>query len=172
MAALAMTGDPQAFHELVLRRQARVRTLLTRLCGNRAYADDLAQQTFLQAWKSLNLLKAPEAFGSWLSRIAVNTWLQAARKNGPFADNGDDELESFPDPAAFTSRVETRLDLERALAKLTPNQRLCVVLAYVEGFSHPEIAEASGLTVGTVKSHIARGSEKLRSWLGPGGGDD
>jgi RNA polymerase sigma factor (sigma-70 family) len=167
-----MTGDPWAFHELVLRRQARVRTLLARLCGNRAYADDLAQQTFLQAWRSLKLLKSPEAFGSWLSRIAVNTWLQAERAAKPFADSVDDELEGFPDPAACTSRVEARLDLERALAKLTPNQRLCVVLAYAEGLSHPEIAETCGLTVGTVKSHIARGGEKLRRWLAAGGNSD
>ncbi len=80
VAALAATGDHQAFAELVRRRQGMVRELMRRLCGDRAFAEDLAQQAFVQAWRQLGRLRAPGAFGPWLRAIAVNVWLQEARR--------------------------------------------------------------------------------------------
>jgi RNA polymerase sigma-70 factor (ECF subfamily) len=82
VVALAMSGDDGAFGELVRRRQKRVRDLLRRLCGNHALADDLAQQTFVQAWRGIRALRDPGAFGGWLKRVAVNAWLAEARRAG------------------------------------------------------------------------------------------
>jgi len=75
-----MAGNDDAFSELVTRRQSTIRNLLHRLSGNRALANDLAQQTFLQAWKNIRTVRSADAFGGWLRQIAVHTWLQEARK--------------------------------------------------------------------------------------------
>src|SRR5215831_9167567 len=81
VVALALCGDNAAFSELVRRRQSWLRNLLRRLCRNGALADDLAQQVFLQAWRSLRQLRSSEAFGAWLRRLAVNSWLMHVRSS-------------------------------------------------------------------------------------------
>lgn len=165
VVALAAAGDADAFHELVLRREAGVRDLLRRLSGDAALADDLAQQAFLQAWRALPGLRQPGAFGGWLRRLAVNVWLQHARRTNLETEELDDET---PDLAPVRPAAADRVDLERALARLKPAERLCVVLSYAGSLSHGEIAETAGLPLGTVKSHVARGGEKLRAWLSLG----
>jgi len=167
-----MTGDDRAFHELVLRRQGKVRDLLRRLCRNHALADDLAQQAFLKAWKSLPSLREPEAFGGWLRSIALNVWREEARRGGVILEADDGRLDETPDPVSRHAGVEARMDLEEALNRLSAGERLCLVLSHAEGMSHGEIAAAAELPVGTVKSHIARGGEKIRRWLAIGEGDD
>ena len=82
---LARNGDRQAFSELVSRRQTWIRNLMRRSSGDMALADDLSQQVFLQAWKALPQLQDPARFGPWLKRLAVNTWLQHARRSDPVA---------------------------------------------------------------------------------------
>jgi RNA polymerase sigma-70 factor (ECF subfamily) len=162
VVALAMSGDDVAFGELVRRRQKRVRDMLRRLCGNHALADDLAQKTFVQAWRGIRALRDPGAFGGWLKRLAVNVWLAEARRvPAPIDDDGDAFL-AAADPAPSPERSAGGIDLERALARLGPAERLCVVLAHGEGMTHAEIAEATGLPLGTVKSHVLRGRDRLR----------
>ena len=167
----AMTGDDAAFGELVLRRQKQVRDLMRRLCGDHALADDLAQLAFVQAWRSLGSLREPGAFGGWLKRVAVNVWLAEARRARiPFEDD-EETFAEIPDPAPSPERAASRIDLERALAGLRPAERVCVVLAHGEGMTHAEIAEAAGLALGTVKSHVLRGTEKLKQILARMNGD-
>ena len=161
VVALAMHGDAAAFSELVRRRQSGLRNLLRRLSRDPALADDLAQQAFLKAWRALPNLRAAGAFGAWLRRLAVNTWLEHVRGAPPLADVELDELAG----ATSVSSAEEELDLDRSLAQLAPDERLCVVLAYHEGMSHAEIASATTLPLGTVKSHIRRGGERLRALL-------
>jgi RNA polymerase sigma-70 factor (ECF subfamily) len=131
------------------------------LCRRPALCDDLAQQVFLKVWRSLPRLRSAAAFDGWLKRIMVTTWLEEVRR---------DKLEFAREPqeADFGAHRETtaeRMDLAAALAQLAPQARLCVVLSYDEGLSHPEIAELVQLPVGTVKSHIARGAARLRALL-------
>lgn len=159
--ALACAGDDQAFTEIVRRRHTRVRRFMYRLCRRPALGDDLAQQVFLTAWRSLQQLRSAAAFDGWLKRIMITTWLEEVRR---------DKLEFArePEEADFGAHRETtaeRMDLDAALARLAPQARLCVVLAYDEGMSHPEIAALTGLPVGTVKSHISRGAARLRELL-------
>lgn len=163
VVALAMGGDRSAFSELVWRRQSWLRNLLRRLCRDPAFADDLAQQVFLKAWRSLPQLKSPAAFGSWLRRLAVNTWLAEVRAAAPAP--AEYQPEEVPAAAAFMPASAEQLDLDRALAKLTHSERLCVVLAYNEGMSHGEISAATDLPLGTVKSHVRRGAQRLRVLL-------
>jgi RNA polymerase sigma-70 factor (ECF subfamily) len=163
VVALAAGGDRGAFCELVVRRQSWVRNLLRRLSRDPALADDLAQQVFLKAWRSLPQLKSPGAFAGWLRRLAINTWLAEIRTAPP--------LVPVPDPAelaeapTFRPMAAEQLDLNRALAQLSPEERLCVVLAYDEGMSHGEICATTSLPLGTVKSHIRRGAQRLRVLL-------
>ena len=159
--ALAMNGDDTAYGELVRRRQDSIRHLFRRLTRDPALADDLAQQAFVLAWKSIRTLKSPGAFGAWLRKLAVNCWLQHARVKQHEVALADEAL--LENQAAST--VAERLDLDAALATLPPHARLCVVLAYSEGMSHAEISESTAIPLGTVKSHIARGAARLREIL-------
>jgi RNA polymerase sigma-70 factor (ECF subfamily) len=173
VVALAATGDNPAFAELVRRRQGMVRGMMRRLCGDGAFAEDLAQQAFVQAWRQLGKLESPQAFGAWLRRIAVNVWLQEARKSSVRFETAEAEpYESRahglePDGPPPGDLAAARLDLSRALLRLKEHERVCVVLAYAEGLSHSEIAEATGWPLGTVKSNVSRGAERLRAWLSP-----
>jgi len=162
VVALAMSGDDGAYGELVRRRQKRVRDMLRRLCGNHALADDLAQTTFVQAWRGIRALRDPGAFGGWLKRVAVNAWLSEARRVPAPIDDDEDAFLAAADPAPSPERSAGGIDLERALARLGQAERLCVVLAHGEGMTHAEIAEATGLPLGTVKSHVLRGRDRLR----------
>jgi RNA polymerase sigma-70 factor (ECF subfamily) len=163
VVALAIAGDDLAYGELVRRRQGATRSLFRRLCRDPALADDLSQQTFLQAWRSIETLKSPAAFGAWLRRLAVNIWLQRVRTER--SQPGVTELEEAPDEAAHAT-VSEQLDLDSALATLAPEVRLCITLAYAERMSHSEISEATRIPLGTVKSHISRGAARLRELLG------
>ncbi|MBS0470470.1 MAG: RNA polymerase sigma factor [Proteobacteria bacterium] len=158
---LAALGDERAFAELVRRRQGSIRGLLRKLCRDATLADDLAQETFVQAWRMLSQLRQAGAFGGWLKQVAVRIWLQHARRAKLLLDPLEDaEAITAPD-------VTGAIDLQRALDRLNPPQRLCVVLSYGEGLSHGEIADATGWPLGTVKSHVARGGARLKEWLKP-----
>jgi RNA polymerase sigma-70 factor, ECF subfamily len=180
IVVLAMGGDDAAYGELVRRRQSALRNLLRRLSRDASLADDLAQQVFLSAWKSIRSLESPLAFGAWLRKLAVNAWLAHLRKSrlgarvggrseSWAADTAESRVagasEAWPAEPAAPNALAERLDLDAALARLAPDVRLCVVLAYSEGMSHREISESAGLPLGTVKSHIARGSARLRELL-------
>jgi len=160
---LAATGDDRAFAELVRRRQGSVRGLLRRLCRDASLADDLAQDAFVQAWRTLPQLRNAGAFGGWLKQVAVRTWLQHARR----ARLDLETLDAADAEPMATGDETARLNLERALEKLSAAQRLCVVLSYGEGLSHGEIVDATGWPLGTVKSHVARGGARMRDWLKP-----
>ncbi len=165
--ALACAGDARAFAELVVRRQGRVRKFMYHLCRRPALGDDLAQQVFLTAWRSVKQLRSAAAFDGWLKRIMITTWLEEVRgrKIAYAAELDADHAGSYRETTA------ERLDLDAALALLPPEVRLCVVLAYNDGLSHPEIAELTQLPLGTVKSHISRGAARLRESLAAYAGD-
>ena len=160
MVSLARSGDRQAFNELVRRRQSWVRNLMRRCCRDETLADDLAQQVFLQAWSKLAQLRQPTHFGPWLKRLAITTWLQHQRRHDPLHD-----AEELQEPAASQDSVGLRMDLDQALAQLPGAMRLCVVLAYHERMTHAEIVEHTELPLGTVKSNVRRGGEKLKQLL-------
>jgi len=165
VVACAIAGDDAAYGELVRRRQSPIRQLLRRLCRDPALADDLSQQTFLQAWRAIATLRSPAAFGGWLRRLAINVWLQRARAERQRASSV--ELDELPEELAQPMPLlNEQLDLDGALATLRPEVRLCITLAYAERMSHREICEATALPLGTVKSHIARGAARLRQLLG------
>ena len=161
LVGLARKGDRDAFQELVRRRQTWIRGLLRRCCNDVTLADDLAQQAFLQAWKSVHRLQHVDRFAAWLKRLAINTWLQHVRRNDPMTGAAEyaDQDEAREDAAGIA------MDLDRALAALPDDVRLCIVLSYHERMTHDEIATFAGIPLGTVKSHIRRGTAKLQEML-------
>ena len=161
LVGLSRTGDRDAFAELVSRRQTWIRNLMRRSCGNADLADDLSQQVFMQAWRSIDQLLDAERFAPWLKRLAINTWLQHRRRNDPL-----EAAEEHSEAAiAQQDAPGIAMDLDRALATLPDDVRLCIVLSYHERMTHAEIEDFTGLPLGTVKSHIRRGTQKLQELL-------
>jgi RNA polymerase sigma-70 factor (ECF subfamily) len=162
IARVLADDDRGAFAALVNRHQPAVRGLLRRLCGgDAAVADDLAQETFLRAYRGLPAFRGGARLSTWLHRVAYNVFLTHAARSGR-----RDDLEP---PAARAGAADTallRYDLERAMAALRPPEAAALTLSYVDLLSHDEISQVLGCPVGTVKTHIARGKEKLRALMG------
>lgn len=158
--------DRQAFAALVRRHQSAVRNLLRRLtAGQHALADDLAQETFLQAYRKLAQFRAEAKFSTWLHRIATNAYLQHLR-----ARRIELPLDDMPAVASGLADDEApdadlQLDMTRAFAVLSPAERAALVQCYHLDMSHEEAAAALKCPVGTLKSYIARGKQKLKACL-------
>ena len=161
LVGLSRAGNRDAFAELVNRRQNWIRNLMRRCCRDAELADDLSQQAFLQAWQSIRQLQDAERFAPWLKRLAINVWLQHKRRHDPLRDADP----QHPGDTSVTEQPALAVDLDRALATLADDVRLCIVLGYNERMTHGEIAEFTGLPLGTVKSHIRRGTQKLQQAL-------
>jgi RNA polymerase sigma-70 factor (ECF subfamily) len=172
IARVVVNDDRHAFAELVRRHQSAVRACLRKLtAGNHALADDLAQETFVLAWRNLKSFRNEARFSTWLHRIATNCWLADARKrketllgdrDAELADEDDaDDAhgEATPDHARGAS---LRMDLERAMALLSEGERAAIVQCYHNDMTHEEAAYVLGMPVGTVKTHVLRGKQKLR----------
>ena len=164
LVAAAQGGSAEAFSRLVERHQQAVRAFLRRACGNWAQADDLAQETFLAAWSRIGRLRTGASVRAWLCGIGYNKHLSAVRSAGRNRVR-EASYEAERDEAIDAS-VEDKLALEAAMADLPPEQRACVALCLAADFSHAEAAEALGLPLGTVKSHISRGRARLLQALG------
>jgi RNA polymerase sigma-70 factor (ECF subfamily) len=167
LIARVLAGDDRgAFAALVNRHQGAVRGLLRRLChGDAAAADDLAQEAFVRAYRGLGGFRGGARFSTWLHRVAYNVFLDHAARR-PLPD-------SEP-PVVPAADAVLRTDLQRAMSALRPAEAAALTLSYVELLTHEEIAEVLGCPLGTVKTHINRGKERLRALMGdwadrPGG---
>lgn len=166
LVAMAATGGRGAFGELVRRHSSPVRALLRRLGADPATADDVAQDAFLAAFEQISDFRGEGTFQAWVKRIAarlyVKRWRRQARREA-LAEAADDEAAPLGEPGHAD-----RIDLDEALKTLSEAERLCVSLCYGAGLSHAEAAAALNTPLGTVKSHVKRGLDKLRQRLAPG----
>lgn len=162
IARVRLDDDRAAFGELVGRHQSSVRHFLRHLTrGDHALADDLAQETFIVAYRRLERYRGDARFSTWLLGIAHNQFRNARR--GRTATTTEAELdEAVP---AGTRTSDLRADLETALRELSTDEQLALHLGYVQGLSHTEIAALVDWPLGTVKTHLARSKEKLRLLL-------
>lgn len=161
LTALAAGGDRRAFGELARRHGSAVRALLRRMGAAPALADDLAQDAFLAAFESISDFRGEGAFVGWVKRIAARLYIRRWKRRAEL-----DPVEADAEQAAEgEGDADLRLDLDGALAALTPSERLCVSLCYGAGLSHAEAAAALKAPLGTVKSHVKRGLDKLRRRL-------
>ena len=154
---------PPSDTELVLRHQSAVRGLLRRLAaGDAALADDLAQQVFVTAWRKLGGWRGGARLSTWLYRIAWNAWASQARRAPPIEPPPPGPVRSVEDA------VLDHRDLMRALTHLRHEERAALAITYGQELTHEEAAELLGCPVGTLKTNISRGKEKLRRLLVPG----
>ncbi|MEO8485546.1 MAG: RNA polymerase sigma factor [Betaproteobacteria bacterium] len=168
----AVVGDDRhAFAELVRRHQSAVRACVRRLTvGNHALADDLAQETFVLAWRNLKSFRQEARFSTWLYRIATNCWLADARKRKEVLLGDTDQAVADDDAADapgggtpdHAGGAALRIDMERALGVLSPAERAAIVQCYHNDLSHEEAAFVLGCPVGTVKTHVHRAKRKLK----------
>lgn len=162
IARAQLDGDRQAFSELVLRHQAMVRAALRKLTrGNRERADDLAQETFLLAYRSLRNFRGDARFGTWLYRIAYNVFISDTRRRRE--EQLDEEAEA--EIPAESQHTNLRIDLERAMRVLNEAEHAAIVQCYFNDLTHEEAAYVLGWPIGTVKTHILKAKQKLKAAL-------
>lgn len=161
----AAAGDGRhAFATLVARHQSDVRATLRRLTrGNAALADDLAQEAFVKAWRSLADFRGESSFRTWMFRIAYRTFLSEARRHEPPTEEVGEHHAVHED---VHEAADFMADFDAAMRQLRPEQREAVHFSLQRGFSHPEIADIMGIPVGTVKTHVLRGRQRLQELLG------
>jgi len=156
--------DTDAFGELVRRHQSHVRNFLRKLTGDYTMADDLAQDCFMHAWDKLQTYSGRGSFIGWLLKVAYTTFLQSKRKSKRYAEILE-QVGHATEVAArnYDAQSDEVTDLDRFLAVLTDEERAIMVMSYACGLSHREISDATTMPVGTVKSVIFRGKEKIRT---------
>lgn len=166
IARVLSREDQNAFGELVRRYQSPVRAFLARMTrGDAHLADDLAQETFLKVWQKLNTYRGGARFSTWLFGIAINEFRMAGRRRKELAWEEVDESTMKPEEPTAARDSHLRLDLTEALKLLNSNERAAVVLCCQNGLSHEEAAQVLDCPLGTVKTNILRGKEKLRQRL-------
>ncbi len=163
----AKAGDVRAFESLVRRHQASVARLAGFVSGSFEAADDIAQETFVKAHRSLHRFTLGRPFRPWVLRIAANTAKNHRRSSGRKArlavKVGALSIEPHRDPAEeATDRATVRAALER----LPASDRLVIALRYFDDLSERDMSEVLGVRTGTVKSRLARSMARLRSELG------
>jgi RNA polymerase sigma-70 factor (ECF subfamily) len=164
VASVLSSQDTAAFGELIRRHQSHVRNFLRKLTGDFTMADDLGQDCFIHAWDKLQTFSGRGSFIGWLLKVAYTTFLQSKRKSKRYAEILDQVGHvSEVEGRSYTVQSDEVGDLDRFLAVLTDEERAIMVMSYACGLSHREIGEATAMPVGTVKSVIFRGKEKIRT---------
>jgi len=166
LVSRAREGDLAAFEALYRKHVRRVYALCLRLSGNAALAEELTQEAFVRAWKKLAQFRGESAFSTWLHPLVVNVALaerrsRCSREAHTFLT---DDIAVY-DRAALAIDPGERLDVEQAVASLPAGARAVFVLHDVEGYRHDEIAEMTGVTVGTSKAQLHRARQLLRERL-------
>jgi RNA polymerase sigma-70 factor (ECF subfamily) len=163
-------GDAAAFEELYKAHAGRIFTLVSRMVGSTPEAEDLLQEVFLHAHRKLGSFRGDSTLGTWLYRLAVNQCLDYLRGRQARMSRNTESLdgEGGFEPAAAAPAIPapvSRLDLERAIARLPDGCRTVFVLHDVEGFEHNEVAKLLGVSEGTSKSQVHKARMKLRAML-------
>jgi RNA polymerase sigma-70 factor (ECF subfamily) len=169
--ARARQGDLAAFEEVVRRHQRRVYGVALRIVRSHDVADDVAQEAFVRAFRSLDRFELGRPFGPWVCRIAANlavNHVRSPRAREEGLPEGHAETPSAePGPLAAVLDAEAQRVLDEAVGALAPEQRAVFVLRAVEEMSYQEIAEALGISPGTVMSRLFRARERLAKALAP-----
>jgi RNA polymerase sigma-70 factor (ECF subfamily) len=181
VVALAKAGKEAAYRELLRRYERPVFSLIFRMVRDRSLAEDLAQETFVKVLNALGSYRPEYKFSSWIFKIANNAAIDQLRRreldtlslDGSPEARTADEIEATALQA--TDRAESPLEelesretgaaIERAIGRLRPEYRTCILLRHVEGRSYEEIADVMDLPLGTVKTYIHRARLELRGYL-------
>lgn len=174
----SQTGDVQAFEALFKKYESRIYNFIRQMVRNDNDAADLTQETFIRVYNSLPNLRTPEAFVSWLHRVALNLSRDFAKRpkartvslDQSLGENEDDYTLEIPDtsqgPEKKLESEELLQQVQKAISTLSPDHRAVVVMHHLEGMDLDEIAEAMGCSVGTIKSRLSRARDVLKRKLG------
>jgi len=183
LIARSQSGDVNAFNQLVLHYQQTVYNVILRMLGDRDTAADVAQETFIAAYRAIQSFRGGSSFRAWLLRIATNQacdhWRRTNRHPVDSLDSVMDEgephgvsllgtlvtTEQAANPEEFLLNQELQALIQKGLQELPLDQRVAVVLCDVQGLSYEEIAAGTQTSLGTVRSRIARGRARLRDYL-------
>jgi len=177
VAQVAVFHNQRAFDQLVRKYQSPVRRFLLNLTlGNETLSDDLAQDTFLKAYTHITQFQGMASFQTWLFRIAYNVYYDYKRKTHPQPlsereGSGHSIEQGLSTPLTYREGTGVGLDIHAALAILKEEERACVTLQLIDGYSLDEIAKMLDMPTNTVKSHLRRGKEKLTTYLKNNGYD-
>jgi len=160
IALVLLNNNHRAFGKIVIKYQSDVRGLFIKLTnGNRALADDLAQDTFIRAYKYLRTFKATARFSTWLYRIAYNVFIDYTKSL-----KRTDDIDGYDCISGDDKDVDSEIDLQNAVKVLSENEKVVILLHYDKGYSHKEIAKIMDKPLGTVKTNILRAKEKLKKY--------
>ncbi|TAL75802.1 MAG: RNA polymerase sigma factor RpoE [Burkholderiaceae bacterium] len=180
LVARVQKGDKRAFDLLVLKYQRKIMRLLSRMIRESSEVEDVAQETFIKAYRAIGQFRGDSAFYTWLYRIAVNTarnW-QATNSRRPSSPNvietqdGEtfnqiDNLTDISTPESVVASNEIVATVNRAISALPEDLRTAIVLREIEGMSYEDIAQAMSCPIGTVRSRIFRAREAIAAQLRP-----
>lgn len=169
----ACKGDVQAFEELMQSHESRIYAIALRMMGNREDAQDCAQEAMVRIYRAMGSFKGQSALATWIYRITMNTCLDELRRRkarkvtslDSLVDNGWSPTDAGDTPEEHGLRVEKQNALNQAIQSLPDDMRAAIILRDVKGYSYDEIASILDANVGTIKSRISRGREKLREIL-------
>lgn len=169
----ASQGDESAFELLMRTHESRMYAVALRMCANREDAQDCLQEAMLRIYRAISNFKFQSSFATWAYRITMNTCLDELRRRklrtatslDVLLDTGWSPTDDGETPEQYSIASEQRRMLEKAIADLPEDMRAAIVLRDVQGFSYDEIARMLEANVGTIKSRISRGREKLREVL-------
>lgn len=170
---LAGDGDQRAFETLISVHESRMYAVALRMCGNREDAQDCMQEAMIRIYRSMTTFKGQSSFATWVYRITMNSCLDELRRRktrtatslDALLDNGYSPSDEADTPEQHSLQNEQRRLLERAIASLPDDMRAAIVLRDIQGCSYEEIAQTLDANVGTIKSRISRGRERLRAAL-------
>jgi RNA polymerase sigma-70 factor (ECF subfamily) len=167
-----LSGDVEAYGELVRRYQRSVFNVCYRIMGERQLAEDQVQDTFMRAHHRLETFKLEKPFGPWIRRVAANMCLNSLRAAGPIRVSLEDERDLPLEPASVNPERRTQLNEEAetvraAIRRLPPHYRAVIELRHFQGLSYAEIGKALGLPLSDVRSHLYRARRALAEDLRP-----
>ena len=172
--ALCVDGDRQAFEQLVLRYEKKIVAAAWRLCGDREEGEDLAQETFLRAWRAIAGYRGQASFHTWLMTILTNLWRDRLRRNRLPQESLDETVEGEesrmqkqfrdegPGPESLAESHALQAILSGMLQELPPEYKEALILRDIQGFSYEEVAVITGSNLGTVKSRINRSRSMMK----------
>jgi len=173
-------GDAEAFDELVTRYRTRVFGMIYNMVHSEQDAWDLAQDSFIKAWKSIKRFRGQSSFYTWIYRIVMNVtidWLRKKQVKSGGAEFDDSIQLKEVDPASKTvpkadalpsvtmEQKEIRVEIDKAIAQLSPEHRAVILMKEIDGMQYHEIADALGCSIGTVMSRLFYARKKLQSLL-------
>ena len=173
LIARAVKGDAAAFNELLAGHEKKMYAVCLRMCANHEDAQDCLQEAMLRVYRSISGFKGQSAFSTWLYRVTMNTCLDELRRRKGKAttsldgllDSGWSPSDEEDTPEKHAIGAEQRRAVQTMIAELPEDMRAAIVLRDIHGLAYEEIADALNINVGTIKSRISRGREKLREKL-------